>query len=76
MQEAEDFDVQPPGDLGRGGIAVGHGRASDSVVGHLGFAARQFLDEKGDRRVGAGRGQAADHPRSLGLALSEPCSLR
>jgi hypothetical protein len=59
MQEAEDFDVQPPGDLGGGGIAVGHRRASDGVVGYLGFAAWQFLNENGDRRVGAGGGSSA-----------------
>jgi hypothetical protein len=56
MQEAEDFDVQPPGDLGGGGIAVGHGCAGDGVC-YLGFAARQFLDENGDRRVGAAAGR-------------------
>jgi len=56
MQEAEDFDVQPPGDLGADGIAVGHGCASDGVR-YLGFVARQFLDENGDRRVGAAAGR-------------------
>ena len=59
MQEAEDFDAQPPGDLGGGGIAVGRGRASDGVVGHLGSVAWQFLNENGDRDVGAGDGSSA-----------------
>ena len=49
------------GDLGGGGIGVGRDRAGDGVVGHLGSAAGQFLDEDGDRRVGTGRGQVPGH---------------
>src|SRR5216683_1668155 len=59
-QEAEDFGVQPLGDLGGRGVTVGRDRAGDGVVGHLGSAG-QLLDEDGDRGVEAGGGQVAGH---------------
>lgn len=46
VKEGEDFGVQPLGDLGGGGIAIGRDRAGDGVVGHLGSAVGQFLDEE------------------------------
>jgi hypothetical protein len=58
VQEAEDFGVQPLGDLAGHGVTVGRGRAGDGVVGDLGSAAWQFLDEDGDRGVGAGGGSS------------------
>ena len=72
-QEGEDFGVQPLGDLGGGSITVGRDRAGDGVVGHLGSAARQLLDQDGDRRVGAGRGQVAGHlPHGDRVAGDQP----
>src|SRR5260370_4300960 len=61
VQEAEDFGVQPLRDLGGRCVTVGRDRAGDGVVGHLGSAACQFLDEDGDRRVGAARARVAAH---------------
>jgi MFS family permease len=60
-QEPEHLGIEPLGDRRGGGIVIGRECADHGVEGHPGSAVRCFLDEDGDRRVGASVGYVAGH---------------